>query len=494
MLVKFIYPITDVRPFLDDPTHHIKVPALATPNLTNFVRDFGSFKVKRKKWEGLPEEYFCTAYHSLRIPGLKKLAIPAGDKTLYPNLLVRRLYHSWSNDYEFFFYWVEVTFGLVDPTNPDAGLQMDEKGLIEALNQLVQIQANVPVFEENKANGKEPKKKKFKPYNLGNAGPGLANLFLHSSSRYRAHANLQKWWVRSGLPMVVVHCREDDLINRPRQFHPIHKTGLPEIYLDYCRLPFRRLFLHTWLLRNQGTNPIFEVGAHHRLQQRLSQLFTEYEHYKQIVEAIAYEQLKCPAFTEKKDRLTRYLNRSVDLLTRPKYNGIKQEEILAQFAPGYRDFLTKNELDRFIQQLEDARINILRKAVNFTVTGGKQSVPLDHHGRGLIDPKRGGAASLDTISNSSLKEELERLRIRIAKGELALAFDTLQSLINRANALEGEARDELLLLCYRHSHLEKEKRDGVLSEGDSIKAYNRLAKDFLNSIRVIVPNLSMTSC
>lgn len=494
MLVKFIYPLTDVRPFLDGPTHRIRVPAFAEPKLSNFVRDFGSFKVKREKWKGPPEEYFCTAHHSLKISGFRTFIIPVGEKALRANRLVRRFYSRWNEKLKFFFHWVEVTFDLVlvDSTDPNAGLQIDETGLIEALNQLVQIEVKVPVFGENKTNGKDAKKKKYKLYNLGNVGSGLANLYLHSSSQYQEQPNLQKWWVRSGLPMVVVHCRRDDLVKRPCKFQPIQKTGLSKLFLDYYRLSFRRLFLHAWVLRSKSTKPTFEVGSHHRLQQRLSQLFTEYEHFKEIVRAIAYKQMKFPALAEKKDRLTNYLTRSIDLLTRPKYNGIKQEGILAQFGPDYRDFLTDHELQRLTEQLISVHPhpNFPRKVVNFAVTGGKQSVPLDQ--LGLMDPKRGGG-NVEPIPNSALKVELGRLRPHIANGKLPLAFDTLQSLINRASTLNKFYKTQLFSLCFQYNHLEEDKRRNVLSMDEYRLTCNRIVNSLSEIIETIISDLSIAT-
>jgi hypothetical protein len=206
MFAVFQVPLTDVRPFLDEPSHRLAAPAWPIAHLPDdpykrpFVRGFGSARARPRggveEWPA--EDAFCDLSHALRFEAkvLHAQRAMLGDEGR-SYCAFRRLF--WDGQLQAAGSVegrVEVGFGVrLAPGH--AGLEARPFGeLLDAL-----LRQRVRVVPPRAA----------APMLLSNAGSALARNYLRASTARAGIAALEKrdWWLQAGTPLLIVEMLRD---------------------------------------------------------------------------------------------------------------------------------------------------------------------------------------------------------------------------------------------------------------------------------------------
>lgn len=202
----FQVPLTDVRPFLDEPTHRVATPAWPITHLPDdpykrpFVRGFGSARQRRlggvEEWPA--EDAYCDLSHALRFEHKVLRQPPAGlGDGGRSYCAFRRLFwdgqlkEQGSVDGR-----VEIGFGL---RLPPQSTGLDAKALGDVLDALLRQRVRVV----------PPRASPTLP--LTGVGTVLARSYLRASTARDGQAALDAhgWWLQAGTPLLIVEYQRD---------------------------------------------------------------------------------------------------------------------------------------------------------------------------------------------------------------------------------------------------------------------------------------------
>lgn len=225
------FPLTDVRPLLDDDTGRIAAPVWPIVHLPDepykapFVRGFGR---ARKRSGGGVDEWpaegtYCDVSHALRLvqSTLRKEAPASGIAKRY--CAFRRLF--WDGQFQAggsVVGRIEIGFGLRDVF---ASRPFDGAMLGELLDALLSQEVRVTPLRKPEGTASAATGSAIK---LSNAGPSLAKAYLRASTSTEKLAGLDghDWWLQSGSPFLIVeYVRDQEVAVLPARTLPVALSG-----------------------------------------------------------------------------------------------------------------------------------------------------------------------------------------------------------------------------------------------------------------------------
>lgn len=231
MFAVFQVPLTDVRPFLDEPTHRLVSPAWPISHLPDdpykrpFVRGFGSARTRRlggvEEWPA--EDKYCDLSHALRFESrvLKNEAGALGPKAR-TYCAFRRLF--WDGQLKAAGSVegrVEVGFGMrAEPGFEGLGASPFGALLDALLGQRVRVAPlRKPLTGTAPVVAAQP---------LSRAGSALARSYLTASTASAGQAALvgHDWWLQAGTPLLIVeYVRDREVDALPARTVPVPLPG-----------------------------------------------------------------------------------------------------------------------------------------------------------------------------------------------------------------------------------------------------------------------------
>jgi hypothetical protein len=207
---------------------------------------------------------------------------------------------------------------------------------------------------------------------LGYAGKHLAQSYLVATTYVGYSQELEKWWIRSGMPLLFLECGSDDQVSIPYFARQVNLPSFHNVVLYHCLVPFNGGTVRMWFLdknaygfRDLGAE---ELEAARNLRIYLFRLHAEHECLRLILRNIMARNLTLVSRSQQSDKLQSYFNEAtkrIGLLER-KTAGQFADEI-SEIARESMNLLNPGQLDaleRVLGQI-DLRMNILRKVETY---------------------------------------------------------------------------------------------------------------------------------
>jgi hypothetical protein len=305
MFVQVIFPIADIRPFVDEATHRANLPTWpdATPN-EHFVRSVGGVKRRKKggvqEWSG--ERLYCLTENAFRFR-------PSGRETMFRlvsqdtrtfDCVGRRLFCTGDVATR-----LEVSFsnGAIDADR----CQDPSRSFFDLLREVLSISVQARILNRTSEIGP-----------LECLGPAFASHYLASTTKRtkRFHTH----WVVSGRPLVVVgHAPREMVI--PDSAVPIDIPISNGIRLLHARLGPTSV----WFVEVGSAADAAELR---NLRIHLCRIHTERECLRIVLDMIGRRYIEPVPEGEALNRLHDYLNESERGLRRTNRFGLPQTALL----------------------------------------------------------------------------------------------------------------------------------------------------------------------
>lgn len=180
------FPIVDCRGFLHR-SYKLPKPYFVSPDIRGgeYIRYFGEMRGRyfQDYHYFAGENTFCNATHALKFTRPESFF---RDKVARPQFVERRFYSDGNNLGKF---EVKTSYRFRPDISP-----LPDEGLFTAV---LNLHFDQIVMVNDRKGGSAP-------YPLLQAGPALADLYLHGSTGTAAAANVKKYWVRDGQSIIVV--------------------------------------------------------------------------------------------------------------------------------------------------------------------------------------------------------------------------------------------------------------------------------------------------
>lgn len=344
MFIAIQYPFCDLRSFIPQETHRLRMPTFPFPQPgRDFLRAGGVAEWRRrggaKEWSG--EELYCRARSALKFPDrLGDICLGARELNLRPSCAFRRYYSDGRMS--------RLDLGLrlsprrdgTIPTNPEQSLTIIKDCL------------ELPVRVGGEG---------FRP--LFRSAKPLADHLLRSTTRHveRTLPEVEDWWFVAGEPVLIVENLPSKL-RQPRLGVQSIAAEERKVLIGYSRLEHKGCTFGVWWLEGK-----FEGEIRDRirlLRIHLLRLHAECEGLKGVLRALGRQRFSVEPGTEASENLQDYLNSSIGLLNRAKRFGFDQSELL-DAALGFGDLVAPGQRTTLLTELEKARRNISRNVENF---------------------------------------------------------------------------------------------------------------------------------
>lgn len=438
MLVVAQFPISDARAFASMPTARLDVPDWPDPPTygnPQFVRRFGPAAERSlgpdAAWTD--ERVYCHARRAIGFPGLRLARLRAGDVTVRPHIVFRRLFCDRTTAV------ARVEVGFVAHLAPYASA-LGPTTVESTVRDLLALDTDV--FEPGRG---------VVHADLKDQGQRLAELFAFATSRRKGSTATPQELdlVRHGRPMVVAEFDQDEVTAFPKNARVIAGVISGDAEIAF----FDRLPVPVWLLR-RGTvaEPVLRS-----LRLCLLRLHAERECLDRVLAHLQARRITYQAGTDTGDRLVQYLDDSTKLLEKQRRRGVQQSQLLAAMnaaetaAPPFR---TQGMLDRITDVQRQIRVKVERYAIERSgprveIEPGGQYV--DNRGGvnapgGVFNAPVTGTINADQISGSfnTVVNSNAAPEVKDAIAELKAAVDALLPQVSEAEGRKVAASFDIL--------------------------------------------------
>lgn len=384
MFIAIQFPFTDARPFLNADTCRLTLPiwSLPTPNI-DFVRSFGV--IKRRLLGGINnwsnEEMYCRVTNAIKFKSalstnqtLVEQKIKSNQVCEFRRLIADGRFQAEGNTV----IRLEVGFsygGKVDihaHNPPEIGgngnsIYCADLNYREFVNFLqIVLGQSIVIRRDGKA----------QPGYLSDAGDYVEKKYLDATTKQLSALPIvvESWWFRRGSPLAVLEYESGlDITEFPPYLKTIQSEILStaKIEVGYMEVEFRGKRFGVWLLGVKRKETDREVLRGLRLN--LFRFHAELESIKQIFRLIVRKNITVERGSLASDRLQRFLNDSIRLLSKETRDGIPPSAFL-DIAQQGEDIITPGERTTLLTQLSDVRGNLLKNIEKFTEQKEKEDI------------------------------------------------------------------------------------------------------------------------
>ena len=461
MFIAIQFPFTDARSFLNADTCRLILPiwSLPTPNI-DFVRSFGV--IKRRLLGGIDnwsnEEMYCRVTNAIKF----QPAIPTSqtliETKIRPNQVCefRRLIADGRFQEEGntvirlevgFSYWGKIDThapnvlenGGNGNSVPCADLNYRE---FVSFLQIV-LGQSIAVRKEGKAQSGY----------LSDAGDYVEKKYLDATTKQLRASPIvvENWWFKRGSPLAVLEYESGLDIT---EFPPFLKTIQSEILstakieVGYLDVEFRGKRFGIWLVGKKRKETDREVLRNLRLN--LFRFHAELESIKQIFRLIVRKNIAVERGTLASDRLQRFLNDSIMLLSKETRDGIPPSAFL-DIVQQAEDIITPGERTTLLAHLSDVRGNLLKSIEKFTEQKDKEDIKVivtqtfnaaDHRSNMNNQTLNnfGTMGDVNQVAAQSIDNSFNKIAQSEASQELKVKFEELNAQV--AELLKNLPKDE----------------------------------------------------
>ncbi len=366
MLTSIQYPFADVRSFIADDGGRLARPHWSNPDTeSDFVRSFGGVTVRPRGGASIGgDQYHCEARWAVRFeqPGL------GPDR----RCAFRRFYADGRALAKF-----------------EIGIAREGSGPLAATREINAVLEQLAAVPATKAPARP----------LGELGPVLARAYLRASTAHKFTGICEPWWIREGMPVMLVMYRKQDQLELPAELTPARASqGDHSVTVAHWWQWFRGKRRPVWFL---GYEPNDYLLAR-QLRIDLARLHCEVQSLQIILRHIADGALSPAPRSGDSDRLQQYLNDAIATITslRSARRSLVCEtscqlvEAAVEQVHGGRTASLMADLESQLRKL-DVRPNIRRKVRNYAAEQSSPRPP-------VTSPSKPGEAVADVANGQKL--------------------------------------------------------------------------------------------
>ena len=386
MFILFQVPIADSRSLIDSDNYRLGSPSWTLPYTRpendpneDFIRSFGGTK---KRVQGSPNEwageiYYCLAERGMRFdPSFPKKIFGPKHKKIRLDCAFRRFY---CGDEDRIVSRLELGFtraegwnsSLNEPVFIPSPTKLDADDIRKIIEDFLALDVYIHAFDNN--HQKKPKAEKCL---LQHSGVILSQEYLHLTTSHqglKSRIPLEKWWVTSGTPMLLIELQKDSLGgnsylgNDTKRFKyeitasSLEALGAKKIDLKNSE-DIQAFYFHiiptninVWIILYDEDVMKYD-NRKRRLREirlHLSRLNAERYCLQAILRQIVRGEIAISRTSTQTQVIQKYISESIKRLSKKEYYGVSQVGILEE--------LQKN--DALIYPSENANLlHLLRKA------------------------------------------------------------------------------------------------------------------------------------
>jgi hypothetical protein len=362
------FPLADVRPFVEGPTHRLDRPPWDLISHSDFLRNFGAGVDAGREGGWLPfDRRFLEADHGIRLPdslssvrfgdvdgnGLRGFACRWRGRRLRPTATT----HMLRAEMEFF----------RSRTRRDR--QLTPGTILAMVEDFLDLQ--VTVGKRHRCVGDPgyvtPDGRSLPTQTaLSQIGPYLASLYLTSTTSSNANSSLDcpSWWVSAGSTLVVVELDYREIIELPNH-RPLALTEIDgPLTVGYLRAG--RFGAHVLLVTRW--EPGTDVDQINRLRDLIRHAHAESDTVAHVLRMLISGNLRLGTpDSEESFRLIEYLDRATQALESPDWFGFPTTDLLAALysALGWGTPTQRNQLLKLLDE-QKTRLGSRLSAVRST--------------------------------------------------------------------------------------------------------------------------------
>ncbi len=349
MLVTVQFPIADARPF--GPQYNLRLPLPDWPEpetsiCPQFVHFFGEATERiREPDEAWPDEIkFVQAARGIRFEKLERHQIAYKTRKFHPRCAFRRLFCDGGAV-------VRAEIGIAHKKLADQSNNIT----IEEILYIVRGIAELPTIVPNLTGDTN-----VRP--ILTQGKHLARLYAYASmTRDIFNNSLGFQLVEAGDPLILVELSPEqmDFNTTLRSYDGLTKlnsTSINGADALFCRLNTVAGIVSTWVIQ-KGTATIGQLRS---LRLCLNRLHAEREVLDLILKQIHRGRLLNPISEDAVNLLDQYFNERIKIVSRDKWGGMKQSEIVAAFD-ATNSVVRKATQEQLVKRYEGGRLQVWKK-------------------------------------------------------------------------------------------------------------------------------------
>lgn len=315
MLVVVQLPISDARAFATSPTARLDVPTWPEPVIfgnPQFVRRFGPATERSLgpdvAWTD--ERVYCHARRAIKFPELRQARLRAGEATVQPFLVFRRLFCDRTTAVT----RIEIGFAAELPLWAPRLAPAAVESMVRDV-----LALDTDVFDRELGHTVRA--------DLSQQSNRLARLFAFATSRRKGSVATPEELalVQYGRPMVVAEFDDGEVPGLPRGARPIENANVGDAELVFYDQRTSMGRVPVWVMK-RGTTPEPVLRS---LRLCLLRLHAERECLDRVLGHVHSGRISYEHGTGPSDRLSQYLDDSTAILEKSWSRGIKQSQLLA---------------------------------------------------------------------------------------------------------------------------------------------------------------------